>query len=397
MTMLFFMKERAQCTGCGACYNICPIKCITMEKDEEGFLYPTASDRCVHCGKCQTVCPAVTGKENENSPMQQKAYCALTRDKKVWRQSTSGGAFTEICKAWDNGDSIFCGAAWTGLDVGHQCVQSIDEIKSLRKSKYVASDTRDVFKEIKDHLKAGKRIVFCGTPCQVAGLKSFLGREHENLLLIDLICHGVGSPEVFRACVKNLSNQFGERICSYEFRAKRNAHQTDYLQKIEKENGKALYIQRDPYIQLFLSQHCLRPSCGKNCRYRSEHRQGDITIADFKGLTEVFPDLNGCKRNYSSVIVNTPKGESIIPKLEKTMELRECSIEDIKKYNPLFCRHTWDSEKREVFFQEFIASPDQTIESWCKPAQLVEDTLKRKIWRLLPAKMRKAVLEAHKG
>ncbi len=390
--MLYFMKEKMQCTGCSACYNLCPTKCITMEKDEEGFLYPIASDRCVHCGKCETVCSAVN-KKNDGGNTLPEAYCALTKDNKVWKQSASGGAFTEICKAWNIGDSVFCGATWNGLNIEHKCVQGIDNIGLLRRSKYVASDIKNVFREVKDYLMAGKRVVFCGTPCQVAGLKLFLGKEQENLLLIDLICHGVGSPKVFQVCVNTISNQFGWQVCSYEFRAKRNAYQTDHLQKIKNKNGKVIYIENDPYMQLFLSQQCLRPSCGKNCRFRSAQRQGDITIADFKGLTNVFPDLNGSRKNYSSIIFNTPKGKSVIPQLSQSMKMRKCDIDDIKKYNPLFYRHTWSSEKRDLFFQEFVASPEQTVEKWCKPARISKESLPRIIWRYLPSKLRKGILK----
>lgn len=392
--MLYFMKEKKLCTGCGACYNICPTKCIAMEKDKEGFLYPTASDKCVHCGKCEIVCPAVFVKtEDSNNNITPVAYCALTKDSKVWRQSASGGAFTEICKAWDVGDSVFCGAAWNGLNIEHRCIQGIDNIGPLRKSKYIASDTKDVFQKIKNYLSAGKKAVFCGTPCQVAGLKHFLGKGQENLLLIDLICHGAGSPKVFQACINNISNQFGWDVCSYEFRAKRTAHQTDYLQKVKIKGGKSIYIENDPYMQLFLSQQCLRPSCGKNCRFRSAQRQGDITIADFKGLTNVFPDLNGSRKNYSSIIFNTQKGKSVIPQLSKSMKMRECDIEDIKKYNPLFYRHTWSSERRDVFFQEFVVSPEQTIKKWCKPAQISKENLLRLVWRYTPTRLRKNILE----
>lgn len=390
--MLYFMNDKTQCTGCGACYNICPIKCISMEKDEEGFLYPIASEQCVKCGKCSSVCPSMSTKDMSEY-MPQDAYCALTKDKKVWMRSASGGAFTEICKAWDNGDSVFCGAVWNNLYVEHQCIQGIDSIEPLRKSKYVASDTKAVFSEIRDYLKANKRVVFCGTPCQVAGLKHFLGKENENLLLVDLICHGVGSSDVFEACVDNISNQFGGQVCSYEFRAKRNAHQADHLQKIKNESGKVIYIQNDPYIQLFFSQDCLRPSCGKNCKYRSEQRQGDITIADFKGLTEVFPDLNGSRMNYSSVIVNTQKGKCIISKLKESMDLRECEIDDIKKYNPLFYRQTWESKKRDTFFREFVVCPERAIETYCKPAEIAKENWKRIIWRYIPTGLRKHILK----
>ncbi len=390
--MLYFMKEKGQCTGCGACYAVCPTKCITMETDEEGFLYPTASDRCVGCGKCEAVCSAVRENGDEEKNAAPEAYCALTKESEVWRRSASGGAFTEICKAWDDGDGVFCGAVWNGLDVEHRCVRGIENIAPLCGSKYVASDTKKVFCEIKAELAAGKRVVFCGTPCQAAGLKYFLGEERENLLIIDLICHGVGSPKVFRACVENISVKLGIKIASYEFRAKRNAYEKDYLQRICDPNGKTVYVEKDPYMQLFLSQQCLRPSCGKNCRFRSLPRRGDITIADFKGLAEVFPDRIGSRRNYSSVLLNTPKGKSLLPKLSQSMEMRRCDIEDIKKYNPLFYRQTRSSDERDPFFREFCVSPERTIEKRCEPPRISKDDPIRKTWRYLPEKWRKGIL-----
>ncbi len=392
--MLYFTKSKGDCIGCSACMASCPMQCISMQADEEGFLYPVASDACIHCGKCERVCPLVK-KENAvdgNEQYPKKAFCALSKDKKIWQRSASGGAFSEICRAFGDSETVICGAAWDGLHVHHVCVHGVDNIAALCKSKYVASSPDNVFAEIKDHLSAEKKVIFCGTPCQVAGLRNYLGKEYSKLLLIDLICHGVGSPKVFNACINNLSKQFGGEVCSYEFRAKRSAYQTDHMQRIKETNGKAVYIQNDPYIQLFLSQQCLRPSCGKNCRFRTEQRQGDITIADFKGLVDVFPELNGTKRNYSSVIINTAKGETILSRLSESMEMRSCSVDDIKKFNPLFFRQTWHSEKRDEFFQCFVQEPEQTIGKWCKPAEVMKESFKRKFWRYLPVQARKIVI-----
>lgn len=391
--MLPFILDKKDCVGCTACVSACPVKCITMERDEEGFLYPKANGSCISCGKCEWVCPQINGNLFNREEYQQTAFAALSKDAEIWQRSASGGAFSEICKAWDrNDDTMFVGAAWNGLNVEHKCVIGTKNLPILCKSKYVASSMGDVFSVIKIYLENNGRVVFCGTPCQVAGLRSFLRAEYPNLLLIDLICHGVGSPAVFESCIENLEEQFGKKITSYEFRAKKKTYQTDYMQRIGCMWSDDLYILNDPYIQLFLSQTCLRASCGKNCKYRNEIRQGDITIADFKGLQNVFPQLNGTKRNYSSVIINSSKAEMLLPRMKENMIMLECSIEDIKKYNPLFYRNTWDSEVRDVFFKEYIASPKETICKYTKPASLYKETIKRKIYNFLPEKARRTIV-----
>ncbi len=391
--MLYFTKNKSDCMGCSACMASCPVQCISMKTDKEGFLYPVSSDKCIHCGKCKKICPLV----NENGGMTNleftpRAFCAVTKDKSTWQRSTSGGAFSEICRAFGDSDTIICGAAWNGLQVHHICVHGVDQIAPLCKSKYVASSPENVFSEILVFLNADKKVIFCGTPCQVTGLRKYLGKDYDNLLFIDLICHGVGSPSVFNSCVEYLSEQFGNEIVSYEFRAKRNAYQTDYMQKIGMHDTKEIYIRDDPYIQLFLSQNCLRPSCGGNCRFRNEHRQGDITIADFKGLIEIFPDMNASKRNYSTIIINTVKGDTVMLKLEKTMVMRQCSIDNIKKYNPLFYRQTWCSDERDEFFKDYIIEPRKAIQKWCTPAKSFDDNLRRKIWRVMPESLRRKTL-----
>lgn len=391
--MLYFTENKHDCTGCGACMAACPKNCISMQKDKEGFMYPVASDACIHCGRCQRVCPLQNTREAAaEDEFAQRAFCAVTRNQSVWQRSASGGAFTEICRAFGDSDTIICGAAWDGLRVHHICVEGVEAIAPLCKSKYVASDTENTFAEIKAYLKAGRKVIFCGTPCQVAGLKRSVGKGSDNLLCIDLICHGVGSPDVFMACMQSIGEQFSATVQSYEFRAKRPAYESDHIQKIDTGNGRQLYLVNDPYIQLFLKQNCLRPSCGQNCRFRCEQRQGDITIADFKGLTDVFPNLLGNKRNYSSVIFNTPKGYSLLLALQKSMTMYPCAIADIKKHNPLFYRQTWFSVTRDAFFEAFRTDPHRTIEQYTKPAQVQNISWKRRIWMLLPQAVRRELL-----
>lgn len=388
--MLPFIKDSGSCTGCGACYSICPVKSIKMLQNDEGFLYPEADDSCINCGKCERICPSLKPSQHA-CDISKTAYAALTKDLSVWKKSSSGGAFSEICAAWADGyeDVVFSGAAFDGFAVNHICVNKIDSIAPLRKSKYVQSNIGDTFIEIKNHLDNSKRVVFCGTPCQVAGLKAYLGRDYDSLLLIDLICHGVGSPTVFEACIRQLENIFDTKIKSYEFRSKRKTYELDYLIKIVTSSKGTIYLSEDSYTKLFLSQNALRASCAENCLYRNKDRQGDITIADFKGLFNVFPQLKGTKKNYSSIILNTKKGKSLNDSLKSRMDLLECSIDDIEKYNPLFSGQTWFSENRDEFFKDFINSPGKAIDKWATKPKVFKKSFRRKMLDLIPESIRK--------
>lgn len=379
--MLDFNPQKINCTGCAACYSVCPVHCITMQQDEEGFLYPASNDVCIHCGLCEKVCPSFLPKSELKR--EQKAVAAVSRDNEVWRRSASGGAFSEICRQWADDDTLIVGAAWDGLKVHHIGVKGFDKIAPLCKSKYVSSAIENTFIEVKDALKEGRKAIFCGCPCQVAGLKAFLRKDYDKLLTIDLICHGQGSPAVFEACMKNMSDYYGEKVIAYQFRAKRKRYEEDYITSI-KTSKSNLYLTKDPYMQLFLSQNALRPSCGENCKYRDDRRLGDMTIADQKGLQTIFPDQIYPKKNWSTVVCNTQKGADCMAMLHRTMEVRPITIEDVVKYNPLFARQTWFSKDRDAFFKDFVENADGAIKKWTVPATKYRPTLLKELYMALP-------------
>lgn len=379
--MLPFNSDKSNCTGCAACYSVCPTRCISMKPDDEGFLYPDVNDNCINCRLCEKVCPTFLPKQ-ENK-IQQKALAAVTKDMNIWRRSASGGAFSEICRLWAKENTLIVGAAWNGLNVHHIGVTGYDNITPLCKSKYVSSAIEDTFIEIKNTLKTGRTVIFSGCPCQVAGLKVFLGKDYDNLLTIDLICHGQGSPTVFEACIRNMSNFLREDILSYQFRAKRKRYEDDYISCV-KTNKHSYYITKDPYMQLFFSQNVLRPSCGENCKYRDVRRPGDLTIADLKGLTQMFPDLIYPRKNWSTIICNTKKGEKCFEKLSATMETRPITIDNVIKYNPLFAQQTWFSKDRNSFFTDFIADEKTAISKWTVPLTIYKPSLKKVVLSVIP-------------
>lgn len=394
--MMPFLANKEECTGCSACYNVCPKNCIQMIQDEEGFLYPKIIGDCIGCKLCESVCPKLNSPKIINN-FTKSAYAACTKHFDIWKRSASGGAFSEICKVFGNDSTMVVGAAWDGFYVTHKTVVGVDNIKPLCKSKYIYSYVGHAYKNIKNYLQKEQKVIFCGTPCQVAGLRNYLGNTYEtqNILTIDLVCHGVGSPAVFSACIKAMESQFCMQIDSYEFRSKRNVFETDHITKIS-SGSKYLYLNNDQYMQLFLNQDCLRPSCGKNCIYRNENRVGDITIADFKGLDEVFPCLCGEKKNFSTIVCNTSKGYSVVEKLKPEMVMYECSVEDVKKYNPLFSRQTWYSEDRDKFFDEFKRDSTEAILRFTKPATKYKRTICKKIYDFLPTFTRKFIKKAYK-
>ena len=381
--MLFFTENKKDCTGCTACMAVCPVNCISMKPDEQGFLYPEADlDACINCGQCEARCPMrhpgyvdpecgeCKAKDRFDGSLNtiQHAAAAITKDNETWKLSASGGAFSEICRAVNRllcekkADVWVYGAAFEGLEVKH-CGKKIPEIQDFRKSKYVQSDMQNCFREIKELLGKEEKVIFSGTPCQVAGLRAYLGKAYENLFCIDLICHGVGSPAVFKRYLEEAGR--GDKVQRYTFRAKvkkyGNYHR--YVSKIERESGKTEHVCMDNYHRLFLNQLCLRKSCGENCPYRDVHRQGDVTIADFNNFSRLFPDI--CDdRGYSTIVINTAKGERLFEQLFEFMEIFPANVEDIKKYNPLFAGTAPGNPMSDDFFADY--EQGMSIEELCR-------------------------------
>ncbi len=336
------------CNGCHTCYSVCPKQAIKMGANDEGFLYPQIDDElCVKCGLCEKKCPILNPLQKENE--QTLAYAVINNNEKIRLESSSGGVFTALAENIINQNGIVFGARFdTDFNVIHGYTDSIEGLADFRGSKYVQSTIGDSYRDCKRFLEEDRSVLFSGTPCQLAGLKSFLARDYENLLLVDIICHGVPSPLLWTEYKKNLEKKFASRIVKTAFRRKDYGWK-QYSLAVTFGNASEYCntLRQDSYLKLFLKDVCLRESC-YNCKYKTAKRIADITIADFWGLQNEYPELDDDK-GTSFVIIHSDKGQKIIDCLSNcTVKL--IPLEKGVKYNPSYVRSVIRPTKRDVFF-----------------------------------------------
>ena len=270
------------CTGCSACFNICPVKCIDMKMDKEGFLFPVIkSNECTDCQKCKKVCPILSPAElnNNNNP---SVYACWNKDEGIRYESSSGGAFSALAASVIEEDGVVYGAAYDNtMTVRHIAVTNNKDLYKLRGSKYVQSDLGNVFSDIKEHLNVGKKVLFSGTPCQVAGLKNFMMDKSADLITCDLFCHGVPSPGLFSKYIKYIEKKIGDKVVDYKFRSKQYGWGvTSRVVISEHGTQKVMKNKDDSFYYGFAYRLCLRNAC-YNCKYTKVERVGDITLGDF--------------------------------------------------------------------------------------------------------------------
>ena len=341
------LKHKSECCGCTACVSVCPVQCIVMRRDkEEGFDYPVANpDLCIGCGKCESVCPVINPRETCR-PLNAFAF----RSSRFVKTSSSGGLFPELAESVVAAGGIVYGAAFdSDFKVEHREVSSIEDIRYLQGSKYVQSDLYSTFEEVKCTLEQGRRVLFAGTPCQVAGLKNFLGNVCEGLFTVDFACHGVPGPGLWEMYMENLRKHYG-KITDLSFRDKsRSWCHYDF-----RVNDKAVPYMKDPYMALFVQDMTLRPSC-YSCPARDGRSGSDITLGDLWSVAEVVPDMNDDK-GVSLVFANSEDGKNALESLG--LDLKEVDFNAARLNNRGFSKTIVIPEKRSEFFSGIHSAED---------------------------------------
>lgn len=301
------MYDAPDCCGCGACADICPNNCIKMTIGKDGFAYPVIdSKKCTNCGLCDKVCPskAVYGLGN------QPEYYALQADDEIRKKSTSGGAFRLLAESVLESNGVVAGASLINNEVRHILVESKEELEKLIGSKYVQSNTQGIFKSVKKYLEDGITVLFSGTPCQVEALNRYLGRDYENLILVDLICNGVASPKIWKKYVGMLERMHHDRLLDFHFRDKRNGDDGHTVSALFEKGEKTWSMYSDSFCRSYFNGNNFRVQCRK-CRFCTDRRDSDFTIGDFWGVEKFMPEWND-GMGTSLVLVHTPKAKEMI-------------------------------------------------------------------------------------
>lgn len=314
------------CTGCGACMNACPKNCIQLEYDNDGFLQPRINaEQCINCQRCEKTCPVRHAVE-KHTPV--RSIVACSKDNEILLSSSSGGIFSELAKSIFEVGGIVFGVAFEDdfLSVYHCMAENSDELSKMQGSKYIQSNVRNAYCAAKKYLIEGKQVLFSGTPCQIAGLKSFLGKEYPNLITVDFICHGVASTKAYHEYLKSL--RMGKQICDLQFRHK-NATADQYMNHLLKIRYSDGCCVEEKWLSsqlgyAFANNLLNRMSCS-SCKYATVSRVSDITIADYISNIddEMLNKSNSCK---SLVLINTKTGDDAFTKISDHLLCAEISL-----------------------------------------------------------------------
>lgn len=354
--MIIDVLKKEKCTGCSACVNCCTKDALTMREDEEGFEYPWCdTQKCNNCNLCEIACPVYNDKFTKLEV--QEAYAVWSLDKEIRRTSTSGGAFTEIAQYVLSVGGVVAGAAYNEKsEVYHCLVENINDLEKLRQSKYCQSKKNDIFRTIKKKLDDDKYVMFVGAPCEVAGLKKFLVKQYENLIVCDFICKGNASLKVYRAYLNYLEKTYGGAVTKVWFKEKKYGW-NNFSTKVFFDNGKS--YRKDRYHDLYMRGYVennlfLRKSCD-SCIFKGEHRFSDLTLADFWGVGSIERKLD-IDKGTSLVIVNSLKGKKIIDKISDNIFIRRVNFSEAVKRNTAYTNSIKHNPKREEYLHKIDSS-----------------------------------------
>ena len=367
---MILLTDKTNCCGCQACANICPKSSISMRADEEGFLYPHVDKTtCVNCGLCEKVCPILN--KPQTYPVLE-AYAAKHKNPQIKLKSSSGGMFTALAEVILNEGGVVFGAAFDKeWNVVHTCAEKLEDLDKLRRSKYVQSNIGNTYQQAKLFLEKGRKVLFTGTPCQIAGLRNYLGKEYENLLTADIICHAAPSQAVWQKFLHE--NLDIPKIKAINFREKRIGWSNFYLSFLlphglnahgntktfaERVHFKlraaaAAVVYRNTFLNAFLRELINRPAC-HTCHFKGlNQRLADFTLGDLWGQWPGIITKQDKKYGMSALLVNTPKGQEYFEKIRSSLQYFPVDAEKVAKFNSALDKPTVIHPKRAEFFARY--------------------------------------------
>lgn len=357
-----------ECTGCSACLNVCPRKCILMQDGQDGFLYPFIDEsKCIHCNLCEKVCPSLN-KINNKGKKDPIVKAAWSLDESIRFNSTSGGIFSELATTFLKDDGVVVGARYTeNFLVEHYIIDKVEDVQILRQSKYIQSDKKNIFRQIKNLLMENKKVLFVGSPCEVGGLYSYLSSKYDNLITVDFVCLGANSPKVYLKFLEMLEEIYKSKIKKVWFKNKTYGWNR-FSTKVEFENGTYYLKDRnhDYFMKGYIGENKFyMRECCTACRYKTIPRIADLTLADFWGIANKDGRLDADK-GTSLVMLNSVEGMGLFEKLNSRIYSCNCELEDAIGGNPaIFNSVQLDARRSDFFYDLNHLRFDVLIKKYC--------------------------------
>lgn len=400
MSAVELFHSKCDCCGCGACQNVCAKDAIEMCEDEFGFIYPKINaELCVECSVCKKVCGYQNRPEKSSA---RRIYASASKNSGLLKKSASGGVFAELAGHFLAQGGIVYGAAMPlengSLMPRHIRVDKLSELEQLQGSKYVQSDIGFTFRQVKKDLAEGRQVLFSGTPCQAAGLRQFLQKKYDNLLLVEVICHGVPSKKMFQDFIRDYEKSLNGTIEEFCFRDKskgqgmvaRCAYRTRSGQRKEKVKVGGLLA----YIHFFSKSYIYRENC-YSCPFAASERVADITLGDYWGFHEEYPEYQerdglSNERGISCVLVNTDQGERYLNKVRSGLVLLESTFERVARHNAQLREPSTRSEMRETILASYRDSGYPAVSAYFAK-HCGADRMKHRLSGMLPKKFKRWV------
>lgn len=369
------ITDKSQCCGCWACENICPKHCIEMKPDHEGFRYPEINqEECIECGLCEKVCPNLKEKQNDILPINH--YIIQNKNKDILRDSTSGGFFSVISEYAIQNHGVVFGASFDDkMELRHTYAESYAECHPFRGSKYVQSQIKDSYQKAKDFLHQGRLVVFSGTPCQIAGLKSYLRKDYENLITVDLVCHGVPSPLLLKKYLEYHSKEKNSPIIGYLSRDKYYGYSYSTASIFFKDKNISYHKgkESDIMLGLYFKNICSRPSCYQ-CHYKTIHRISDFTIFDCWDAPSSSKEFSD--QGATNIFIHTEKGNALFQKIKNHFIYKTEDIQKIILRDGIMIKNSVPQNPyRDAFFRDLNILNFDQIKKKYLPQSLIKRIL----------------------